>query len=168
MKPVWLLDVDGVLNVTRPGWRASPDRGYAYAQGTSWPMRWSPKLVDRIRKAHTSGLVEVRWCTTWCPYAEQLERLFALPELARALSGSTIPGGAVSDAMKLAAAYEVLNDGHRLVWTDDTAIPDDGPDRAELLNRGALLIRPLSRRGLQPGDLDQIEAFARSNGSPGG
>jgi hypothetical protein len=163
--PVWLLDVDGVINVARPGWHATPQRGVAYAQGMGWPMRWAPKLVDRIRSAHTSGLVEVRWCTTWCPYAEQLELLFQLPELVRALSGEPIPGGPVSDAMKLAAAYAVLDEGRALIWTDDTAVPDVGPDRTELVNRGALLIRPQAKRGLQAGDLDDIEAFARSYAS---
>jgi hypothetical protein len=161
MTPVWLLDVDGVLNVARPGWHALPRRGFAHAQGLNWPMRWSAKLVERIRAAHTSGLVEVRWCTTWCPYAGQLERLFGLPALARALAGEPIPGGPVSDAMKLAAAYEVLDTGRDLVWTDDTAIPEEGPDRAALVHRGALLIRPSARRGLQPVHIDRIEAFAR-------
>jgi hypothetical protein len=167
MTPIWLLDVDGVLNVNRPGWHAVPRRGLAYAQGMGWPMRWAPKLLDRIRSAHTSGLLEVRWCTTWCPYAGQLEQLFGLPELARALAGEPIPGGPVSDAMKLAAAYDVLEAGRDLVWTDDTAIPEYGPDRDALERLGALLIRPSSRRGLQPIHIDEIEAFARErNGQP--
>jgi hypothetical protein len=161
MMPVWLLDVDGVINVSRPGWRTAPHRGIAYAQGMGWPMRWSPKLLDRIRSAHNSGMIEIRWCTTWCPYAEQLEQLFGLPMLVRALTGEPIQGGPVSDAMKLAAAYAVLDEGRALVWTDDTAVPESGPDRAALQDRRALLLRPSSRRGLQPDDLDRIESFAR-------
>ena len=149
MTPVWLLDVDGVINVSRPGWRSAPHRGIAYAQGMGWPMRWAPRLVDRIRSAHNSGMIEVRWCSTWCPYADQLELLFQLPVLVRALTGEPIPGGPVSDAMKLAAAF------------DDTAVPESGPDRHALVDRGALLLRPSSRRGLQPDDLDRIESFAR-------
>jgi hypothetical protein len=160
---VWLLDVDGVVNVSRPGWRTTPECGVALAQGMEWPMNWAPDLIDRVRSAHNSGLLEVRWCTTWCPYADQLERLFQLPVLVRALAGEPIPGGPVSDAMKLAAAFAILDSGRPLVWTDDTAVPESGPDRHALVDRGALLIRPLSRRGLQPDDMDRIESYAREN-----
>ncbi|MFC7484280.1 hypothetical protein ACFQX7_35595 [Luedemannella flava] len=124
--PVWLLDVDGVLNVQRPGWGAAPRRGMAVSMGEAWPMRWAPALIRRIREIHRTGVAEVRWCSTWCPDADQVERLFGLPPLARALTGRPRAGMA-GDAAKLAAAQAVISDeGRALIWTDDTAVPDEG------------------------------------------
>lgn len=151
--PVWLLDVDGVINANRPGWGAAPRRGYAYADGVQWRIRWAPALIGRIRGIHIAGLAEVTWCTTWCSWAEQLERLFGLPPLPRA----AVSAGVHAPGEKLAAACEVLTGGRRLIWTDDTeahegSLPAGVPDRA-------LLIAPDDRRGLQPEHLDQIDAF---------
>lgn len=158
--PVWLLDVDGVINANRPGWGATPRSGMAYSGGYGFRIRWAPALIDRIRALHTAGLVEVRWCSTWCPDAGQLERLLRLPSLSRALDMSPVPGGAAGWPLKLAAARQVLADGRLLVWTDDEAIPGPGAVRDALETDGrALLIAPKSNRGLQPADMDAIEAF---------
>jgi hypothetical protein len=160
LTPVWLLDVDGVLNVPRPGWGAAPHRARAYSDGIEYAMRWSPRLLDRIRSMHQSGRVEIRWCTTWCPAAHELERIFRLPALPRALDVDPVPTGSAGDDLKLAVAREVLATGRRLVWTDDTAVPDVGPLHDELADGGrALLIRPTPRVGLQPKHLDAVEAF---------
>jgi hypothetical protein len=158
--PVWLLDVDGVINAAKPGWSAAPRRSTACAEGTGWKMRWAPALMDRIRALHASGRVEIRWATTWCAYADQLERMWRLPPLGRAFN-EPINGRAAGMA-KLAAARAVLADGRRLIWTDDDEVPaPDWPLYAELTADGrALLIRPRGNRGLQPADMDAIEAFA--------
>jgi hypothetical protein len=161
--PVWLLDVDGVLNASRPGWGAAPERRFVWSQTdqTSYPLRWSPQLIDRIRALHTEGRAEVRWCTTWCPDADELERLWDLPELQRALTADPMPRAEACWPLKLAAARAVLADGRRLIWTDDEALPKPGPERDELTVGGlALLIAPRPHRGLRPEDLDRIEAFA--------
>lgn len=47
--PVWLLDVDGVINATRPGWGSPPRQASVYADGDDWPMRWAPALIDAAR-----------------------------------------------------------------------------------------------------------------------
>jgi hypothetical protein len=160
--PVWLLDVDGVINVRRPVWGAELCRGIARSEGIDWPMRWAPALVGRVRQLHSGGLVEVRWCSTWCVDADELERLFGLPALGRALDAVDLDGAEETDVRKLAAARRVLADGHRLVWTDDTAVPRSGLLFDELTSGGnGLLIRPHARRGLRPRDVDRIEAFAR-------
>ncbi len=127
-----------------------------------WPIRWAPALITRIRRLADAGLVEVRWCTTWCPDAEVLERLFELPAFGRALTAVELDTADETDALKLAAARRVLAEPRRLVWTDDTAVPARGPLAGELTAGGrALLIRPHPRRGLRPKDLDRIESFAR-------
>ncbi|MEV5819393.1 hypothetical protein AB0L22_09470 [Micromonospora haikouensis] len=164
LPPVWLLDVDGVINASRPGWSAAPRKGYASDNTTSYRLRWAPALIDRIRTIHKAGTVEIRWCTTWCAYADQLERLFALPPLGRAFTDD-INGEAASTA-KLTAARQVLADGRRLIWTDDTEVPPGGDVHDELTGSGrALLIRPRGSIGLQPEHMDRIEAFARGEAS---
>lgn len=168
--PVWLLDVDGVINVRRPMWGPQLGRGVARtveAQGAvDWPIRWAPALIARIRRLAAAGVVEVRWCTTWCPDADVLERLFDLPAFGRALTAAELDAAEDTDPVKLAAARRVLAERRRLVWTDDTAVPASGPSAAELTAGGrGLLIRPHPRRGLRPRDLDRIEAFARRSRS---
>ncbi|MEU7870807.1 HAD domain-containing protein [Dactylosporangium sp. NPDC049140] len=159
--PVWLLDVDGVINVRRPQWHAQPHHGTAFSAGMGWRMRWAPQLIARIRALHRTGAAEVRWCTSWCAEADQLERLFRLPAFGRAFPDET-PG----DGRKLAAARAVLAEGRRLIWTDDAEVPvpQEEPELYSELTAGghALLIRPHERDGLRPAHLDQIEAFARA------
>jgi len=87
-----------------------------------------------------------------------VERLFALPRLDRAWLDE-LTGSAAAMA-KLAAARQVLNQGRRLIWTDDAEVPTSGPvyDGLTVGDR-ALLIAPSPRRGLQPEHMDAIEAF---------
>ncbi|BCJ41819.1 hypothetical protein GCM10010168_75070 [Actinoplanes ianthinogenes] len=156
-RPVWLLDVDGVLNANRPGWGAAPRRGMAYADGIGYVMRWAPALLDRIRAIHRAGTAEIRWCTTWCAQAGQLERLFALPHLQPCWTEELTPQEAA--VAKLAAARRVLTDGRPLIWTDDADIPPSAHEELPGLGR-VLLIAPRPNRGLQPDDLDAVERFA--------
>ncbi len=157
-RPVWLLDVDGVINVARPGWDAAPRSGNAYADATVYRMRWAPALIERIRTLQLSGTVEIRWCSTWCSQADQIERLFALPQLGRSWCHG-LSAVAASDA-KLTEARAVLARGARLIWTDDADVPKSGPVNDELNRTGqTLLIAPSPRRGLQPDHMDAIEAF---------
>jgi len=160
--PVWLLDVDGVINASRPGWGGAPRKEHVWSisDHQSYLMRWAPALIDRIRDLHASGRVEVRWCSTWCPDAEALERLWQLPPLERALTEVPVPKGSYGWPLKVEAARTVLDGGRRLVWTDDEAVPTDGALHDELTADGrALLIAPNPTRGLQPDHLDDIEAF---------
>ena len=159
---VWLLDVDGVVNATRPGWGGPPRKSHVWSESDrySYIIRWAPPLIDRIRALHESGRVTVRWCTTWCPDAHRLEHLWRLPPLARAITADPMPRGPACGALKLAAARAVLAEGRRLIWTDDEVLPKPGPLRDELTRDGrALLIAPKPKCGLQPGDLDRIEEF---------
>ena len=158
-RPVWLLDVDGVINVGWPGWGGPTRAGNAYSAGIEFRIRWAPALIARIRALHERSAVDIRWCSTWCCDADQLERLFSLPAFDRAWTADI--NGPVAAAAKLAAARQVLAEGRRLIWTDDTETPTSGPVYEELTRDGrALLIAPHWRRGLQPEHLEAIEAFA--------
>lgn len=155
MRPVWLLDVDGVINATRAGWGSSPHHGTAHYRGVGYTMRWSAIALQRIRHLHQQCL-EVRWCTTWCPEAPQLEALFSLPSLGCALTPEQASGVDV-DTHKQRAAHHVLHVEQRpLIWTDDQAIPSDA---ASFDTPNALLLSPNPSRGLRPEHLDYVEAW---------
>ncbi|GIG90098.1 hypothetical protein [Plantactinospora endophytica] len=161
--PVWLLDVDGVVNARRPGWGRTPCRADVWSEEDrcEYPLSWADALVDRMRALHDSGVVELRWCTTWCPEADVLERLWRLPVLDRALVCEPVPKGPEGWPVKRAAAHAVLAAGRTLVWTDDEAIPEGDRVLDRAVARGiALLIAPDPARGLRPADIDEIEAFA--------
>ncbi|GAB2941126.1 hypothetical protein GCM10027280_32000 [Micromonospora polyrhachis] len=151
-----------MVNASQPGWSAAPHRARVWSPTDRYEyvLRWAPALVDRIRTLHLARAVEVRWCTTWCPDADQLERLWRFPPLGRALTECPVPKSEYNWPLKLDAARQVLASGRRLIWTDDEAIPVDGPERDKLIGAGrSLLIAPSSRRGLQPDDLAVIGAF---------
>lgn len=155
----WLLDVDGVLNANKPGWSAAPYNGSAYANVDEFRIRWAPALIERIKGIHRTGLVDIVWATTWCPWADQIERLMGLPEFGRAWTNDK--RGWYAREAKRNAARDVIIQGKRLVWTDDEAIPRAGTDRELLDTAGALTIAPKPNRGLQPDDLDAIEMFVK-------
>jgi hypothetical protein len=152
METIWLLDVDGVLNASKAGWSAPPFSGRAYYKGNSFKMRWSPKLMERIRQVHAQPSVTILWATTWCGYTEQLEQLFKLPALGSAWSMR------MNKLEKEAAAELVVESGKRLIWTDDEFVPSSGP-LYDKLKDNSLLIKPKPGRGLRPEHLDLIDAF---------
>jgi hypothetical protein len=154
-RAVWLLDVDGVINV---GWGAAPRAGTVHVGGLPCNLQWAPGLIARILAIQATGSVDIRWCTTWCDDADQLELLFGLPRLDRTWSHAI--DGSYAGIAKLAAARAVIDTGDRLIWTDDGAVPTSGPVHDELVSTGrALLIAPVPDRGLEPEHLDAIEAF---------
>jgi hypothetical protein len=147
-----------VLNATRPGWGAAPRNGQAWTGDVEYPIRWAAALVDRITTLHRDGLVRIRWCSTWCPDADQIEKLLGLPRFERAWTEPHTP-----DTAKLAEARAVLANGERLIWTGDTEAPTGGALYEELTRDGrALLIAPATSRVLQPAHLDAIEQFAQA------
>jgi hypothetical protein len=161
-QPVWLLDVDGVINAPRPGWSEAPRRADIWAKGAYWRMRWSPSMLHELRSIVRSGTVQVVWATTWCPWADELERMFRLPPLMRAFTSEELDSRSTIE-LKQELALEVAYAGQRLIWTDDDAIPTSGLERVALEAAGALLIAPHWRRGLQSEHLrlirDQLSAW---------
>src|SRR3954469_4302992 len=150
---IWLLDVDGVINANRAGWSSAPFKGKAYYKGVAWPMRWSPYLISRIRAVHKNPSVEILWATSWCGHTDQLEELFKLPALRSAWPMR------MYDVDKQDAAESVVDQGKRLIWTDDEAIPETGVLRDKLEDAKSLLIVPRSNRGLRPEHLDLIDDY---------
>jgi hypothetical protein len=168
LPPVWLLDVDGVINGDPP--RVAWTGPHAVAEirtpddGRLWTIRWAPELITAILGIHQAGLADIRWATTWCPHVHLLEDLWGLPELPRTWTDG-LYGYDANDA-KIIAARAVLADGRRLIWTDDNVFPAYGWPDTDLLTDGrALLIKPFEDAGLRPGHLELIRAFAA--GEPG-
>ena len=158
--PVWLLDIDGVINANRPGWGEAPRR----IRCAGFVIRWAPKLLDRIRELHRTGEHEIRWASTWCGFPEQLDELSRHLGVQFERAFTDRPMSKTWAEMKADAALAVLAEGRRLIWTDDDEVPVAPgfyPAIAEAAADGrALLIAPKSNRGLQPADLDLIAQFA--------
>lgn len=164
--PVWLLDVDGVLNAMgRPGWSAAPEQRSAYVNGLRFRLRWAPALLAEVRDLIRSDTVEVRWATSWVTHIDQVARAMGLPDLPLAftlppdLLAATADLHAATETAKRAAALDVVASGRRLLWTDDEAIWPAGAQREHLEAAGALLIAPDERRGLQPADVAAVRAW---------
>lgn len=157
--PVWLLDVDGVINASKPDkvWNDIAT-DYAYGGTGRYYLKWSPTLISRIRDMHLSGRVEVVWCTTWCDYAHNLEKLWELPKLNRAFTDYDENRSVTN--VKVMAAHGVLNRGRRLIWTDDDVVPRMQHLFADEIDNGnALLIGPDEWFGLTKFDIMNIERF---------
>lgn len=153
-KPIWLLDVDGVINIDRSSWYESPHWGIAYYRGTPYKIKWCPSLVKRIKAVIDADSATAMWCTTWCEAADQIERLLGLPPLPRVFKD--LPRDFdVSNSRKREIAEDIVKSGVRLIWTDDLAVSHDFAAG----NERVLAIQPSSNRGLTPEHMNQIEAF---------
>ena len=142
--PLWLLDVDGVLNAAHD----KPDRSVWPADqwirfdaedtrtGESWPRLIAQPVVDFLTEIHRRGLAEIRWHTTWQDEAWAIAEHIGLPhfEVQDAPEFDDCEGW-----WKLPAARREMNDGGRtLLWTDDDIAFDlSVQERRELNARGA-------------------------------
>lgn len=168
--PVWLLDIDGVVNALARGpvqhsWPASDwvqhvVRATIPGSGRMvLPIFAARPVLDFVTRVQTSGAAEVVWHSTW--------REAAVTDLAPVLGLPSIP---VSDApewtarpgelwWKLPAAQRVVESGRRLVWTDDDipVVPDQVADL--VAHDDTLLIGPDPKTGLTPDHLAAIADF---------
>jgi len=185
--PVWLLDVDGVINTSNRSalnsdWTKMSSGG-ACANGTEYLINWSPYLIDRIRTIHAEGLAEIRWSTTWVTDTASLEQLLRLPKFPLGFEMEPYPSGRrlqsewheLVRVRKANAARDVIRSGRRLVWTDDQIIMGAHAGSAllyeipaftgvEIHPGQALIISPDHRVGLQPSEVDRIEEFCLGGG----
>jgi hypothetical protein len=167
--PVWLLDIDGVVNALARGpvpdsfppddWRQYVVEADIPGMGRMLlPILVAQPVVEFIREVYESGRAEVRWHSTW--------RTAAMTDLAPTLG---LPGIPISIApewtqrppgwWKLPAAQRVLASGRRLVWTDDDIDEYLDDVSATMREPSALLISPDPVTGLTQRDLDRITAF---------
>lgn len=173
-KPLWLLDVDGVLNAVTAGTPTSdvwPDWQTFRAEvnlGLGYRIWFSPTVTKFISDLHESGKVEVRWLTTWEGLANlHLGPALKLPEFE--LAGQRIlPDHDIWWKFKI--AQDAAEDGRPLIWTDDDLYAAENDYHIGeqvhdwLYNRGpTLALSPSSRLGLQQKHLDKITKFIEEN-----
>ena len=163
-RPIWLLDVDGVVNAN----------GWARREVDFWPKesvkhelisvnQWqryhifvAEGLIDFINEMHASGKVEIVWATTWLDHANtHLAPAFGLPTL----EVGARPIGMDDHYYKHRAARAGIAAGRRVIWTDDVEIT--AQMRQEFTESGLshLLIAPDEVYGLTPADCAKIREF---------
>ena len=80
MKPIWYLDVDGVINAC-PGGNTEVWDDYIVTRvinhssrmpTSGWRICYSPTVIEFINKVHDEGLAEVVWLTTWTHAAAEM------------------------------------------------------------------------------------------------
>lgn len=70
-KPIWLLDVDGVIN----DWRFEQQEGWIrFPTEVGFDITYDPTLMERLINLHNEEIVEIKWLTTWCHEANKLLR----------------------------------------------------------------------------------------------
>ena len=185
MRPLVLLDVDGVLNALArpPDPRAWPDweLGQAVADGRSWPIAWSPSVASAVRSWRDRA--DVQWLTTWGHNAnDQLRTLLDLPELpvAGTHRDGPVPQGESDDAPQAHASiapaapdeltgrwwkFDVVRHlvrtqpGRRLVWIDDDLAVEGEVGDWMAREADCLLVVPSPLTGLVAADLAAVEAY---------
>lgn len=171
-KPLWLIDIDGVLNAFRyrqrkPNtwhWGEEVHNPKLTTSTGSFPIWMAEGLAQFLRDIHASGLIDMRWCTTW---AEEANTVFA-----PAFNIPTLPVAAHPDetilAWKHRPAFEASSAGRRLIWSDDDAIDKSAKLKIKsnfanhshlALENDLLLIIPNPKLGLTPADCQLIANF---------
>lgn len=182
MRPLLLLDVDGVLNalpetpddlLVWPEWSS----GWARAGASRYPITFAPEVVARLHAWHESGDLELQWLTTWGHDAnDELRELLGLPCLTVAgtyqdAGAPTSTAGASHAAVAPAAPdpltgrwwkYDVVqrvlreNSGRTVLWVDDE-LRRPSSFREWAKDQGSIVpVGPDPRCGLTTEDLDVI------------
>lgn len=173
-KPVWLLDIDGVLNAVTSAGRKPPHhvwpardwiRTHANdSRGARWSMTIAQPVIAFVRKVHEEGLAEIRWHTTWQEAANSLNGI-GLPVLPVQEAPEFIHLGDYDRWWKLPAVWRVLTDeGRRVLWTDDDAdweLRDE--QKSSLAEAGCRIISPDTYTGLTPKHLRLIGEYLETD-----
>lgn len=158
-RPLWLLDVDGVLNAVC----GSLPPGYVRDRINGYTITWSPAIIERIAALHNAGRVEVAWLTTWCEDADAL-----LAEPLGLPRGLTCMGSAdhkaIHDTWWKSVTAKRVSHGRALIWTDDDLDYAERQGEVDWLRERTgptFALSPDPRTGLTAADLDRIEGFVQ-------
>jgi len=183
-RPLVLLDVDGVLNAVASvtsdvwdDWRT----GVASAEGRTFPITWSPTVVQAVRGWRY--LADVHWLTTWGHDANRsLRHLLELPELPVAgtydepADGAPDRDGPTHASVAPAAPdpltgrwwkFDVVrrlvraDPDRRMVWIDDDLRLQDDVRAWMRQEASCLLVAPPASTGLTPAHLASVESYLR-------
>lgn len=157
--PIWFLDIDGVVNAAGLDLPPHLVRTDATTAGTTWPIHYSPEVIEFINTVHRSGLAEIRWLTTW----EQDARTSFAPAvgLDEFLAYDMYDGDGWWKAEIVAAS--VADEKRPIIWTDDDITASDVADFPDSAQVQPLLVPPATEIGLTSSDLRRILGFARAS-----
>ena len=160
--PVWLLDIDGVINAFRRQPQGSwPRRSWIRTRVAGYEIVAALPVIAFLREVHRDGLAEIRWHTTWQEKALDVGDALSLPTFHVQASPEFAERDADEVWWKLPAARRVLEGGRPVVWTDDDAEYLAPGDRKQLTLIGPqlLIVAPDETTGLNQADLDRIRLF---------
>lgn len=184
MRPLLLLDVDGVLNALGRPVEDGYVLGSAVAAGRTWPICYSPEVIAHVLRWLDEG-VDVQWLTTWGEEANAgLHELLGLPQLPVAGTFGdgeeeswTAPSVSLAEITPAAPdqltgrwwKFDVARAAVRaqpdrpVVWVDDDLdVETDVQDWMRAHCR-CLLVVPNPGLGLTGSDLGGIDDFLRSS-----
>ena len=177
-KPVWFLDVDGVVNVLK--WKTASNKLPAYkSMWDEWeetvilgyPILFSPELIHEINVLST--FVDIKWLTTWkYDAAKHFAPKVGLHEFDVAdAHGSDNPNAHTFQSenwWKLNAVMESLEkEGAPVIWSDDEINRKTTgalvKKHATLLNIPIKTFAPFSGQGLGKHHIENAYVFIEEN-----
>ncbi|MEO6886278.1 MAG: hypothetical protein ABI232_08350 [Jatrophihabitantaceae bacterium] len=169
-RPLWLLDIDGVVNALATTALSAPWSIGQWIQRTVFapidgrglvtlPVLAARPVLDFITSVHESGAAEIRWHTTWRGAAiTHLAPVLGLPQFPMSIAPEW-QTRTDSFSWKIPAARRAVAAGRRLLWTEDALAGHGLPDATAAGLDDALLISPQSEIGLTPSNLASIAGW---------
>lgn len=171
-KPLWLLDIDGVLNAvcTKPNWHMWPKDSWSFRRvgnrigkdrgqpKNGWGCWVAQPVVDFITEAHEEGRAEIVWHTTWQHEANDFGKAFGLPTF-DIWDAPEYKERTPSEWTwwKQPGFNRALATGRPVVWTDDHL---ESPMMRQFSDRSrAALFSPSGDCGLSPKNLRIIGEY---------
>lgn len=162
MKIVWFLDIDGVLNAF-PNPPTNGEFEWKFKHIAGYPIWYAPAVIDFINAAVDSGLVEVRWLTTWEHMANEefgpevgIKHKFEVEVSPDGIHRRNAGGVYWWKADRI-HKYKLANLGDILIWTDDDIWYNfEDQSWTEITGIDALVICPHTSVGLRQQDLEKI------------
>lgn len=159
-RPVWLLDIDGVL---RPDGAPAWPEAARTRTADGLRVTFAPSLIDWVRELVVTGAIDLVWSTTWCGRIDRMLEVFDLPgydpDPARPRTVEAwnwYVNGEPAMLLKHAALQVALDSGRPVIHTDDhVACNVAGPDY--------LAIRPETASGLSQEHMLTIASFVASH-----
>lgn len=155
-RPIWLLDIDGVLNAVR----ADTQGGYRRANSGWGRVIYRPAVTQRIGQLHAAGGVDIRWLSTWMDRAQLFAEASGLP-LGLSVAGQRQRAQGDDEGWWKADAAREVAERHPdrfIIWTDDDLADSYG--RGELdwvIGRRMLRLSPDPEEGLTDLAMSLIE-----------
>ncbi len=159
MIPIWLLDVDGVLNAVnrKPPVGRGHWQHFEQKRCNGYILTWAPELIERIRALVDAGKVDIHWLTTWWNMIHELPW--------REWHGLQVANTeqeyrAHCEWWKLPVAQRLYQPGRKMVWTDDDLrFVRGAQDWLADKRQDVLAIAPHTMLGLSPAHMDAIDNF---------